>query len=113
MEWTKRTNTHLTIVLAELRREFSQLYGSRLVELILYGSQARGEAAPDSDIDVMVVLSGEVDPWVEIERGGKITAALSLKHDVVISCVYMPTNRFMNDKHSPLLRNVRREGIKL
>ena len=106
-------DTRLTDVLTELREELCQLYGSRLVELILYGSQARGEARSDSDIDVMVVLSGDVDPWTEIERAGKVTAALSLKHDVVISCIYIPTSRFLNDKNSPLLKNVHHEGIKL
>jgi len=31
-------------------------YGDRLVKLLLYGSQARGDARPWSDVDVLAVL---------------------------------------------------------
>ena len=103
----------LSTILAELRKELRRLYGPRLVELVLYGSQARSEARPYPDIDVMVVLAGEVDPAAEIECGGKVTAAISLEHDVVISSVYMPASRFRTDRNSPLLKNVHREGIRV
>ena len=39
-------------VAADLR----ELYGDRLKDVILFGSQARGDAHPESDIDLMVVL---------------------------------------------------------
>jgi uncharacterized protein len=51
----------LATILAELRRHLEALYGPRLVHLVLYGSQARGDAEPSSDIDVLVVLQGPVD----------------------------------------------------
>jgi predicted nucleotidyltransferase len=48
-------NDNLTTILAELRRRFEVLYGVRLVKMMLFGSQARGDAEPGSDIDVLVV----------------------------------------------------------
>jgi predicted nucleotidyltransferase len=55
----------LTEILNRLRTYLQGLYGDRLERLVLFGSQARAEADHDSDIDVMVVLDGEVDAWAE------------------------------------------------
>lgn len=97
-------------VLKELRRRFEVLYGDRLAHLVLFGSRARGDAAPDSDIDVLVVLNGTVQAGTEIERTGSIVAELSLENDVVLSCVFMDHERYQH-RYGPLLRNIRKEGI--
>jgi len=98
------------IVLTELRRRLQDIYADRLVKLVLYGSQARGDARPWSDIDVMVVLKGPVDPSRERSRTEAILGDLSLQHDVVILSVYVDEERFTRDA-SALLSNIRREGI--
>jgi predicted nucleotidyltransferase len=100
----------LDTILQEFRRGLGQIYGSRLVQVVLFGSQARDEAEPDSDIDVMLVLQGAVDPNREIQRLSSFTSGLSLQHDVVISCVYVSEEVFHNEQ-SPLMLNVRREGV--
>jgi uncharacterized protein len=95
-----------------LQSRFFELYGDRLVHLVLYGSQARGEAESGSDIDVLVVLQDPVDAGLEIARTNEIVAALSLYHDVAIACVFMAEERYLH-RQGPFLRNVRREGIVL
>jgi uncharacterized protein len=97
-------------VLAELHARLREIYGERLVKLVLFGSQARGDARPNSDIDVMVVLKGEVDVETERRRVLPITAELSLEYNVVILCVYVSERRF-DQEQSPLLRNARAEGV--
>jgi len=97
-------------ILAEFRRGLEALYGPRLVEVVLFGSQARNDASADSDIGVMMVLRGAVDSNMEIPRVSPLASGLSLKHDVVISCVYISEEGFLRDE-SPLLLNVRREGV--
>ncbi|MFZ5452844.1 MAG: nucleotidyltransferase domain-containing protein [Thermodesulfobacteriota bacterium] len=99
-------------VLSELQTRLSSLYGDRLKQLLLYGSTARGEAEPGSDLDVLVVLQGPVDAGQEIARTGAIVAELSLANDVVIACVFMDQERFLH-RQGPFLRHVRREGIPL
>ena len=103
-------STSIQNILRELRRRLEALYGNRLVKVILFGSQARGDASPDSDIDVAIVLEGEVDPNVEIDRVVPITAQLSLENDVLISCVYISAARYASDR-DPLFLNLRSEGI--
>jgi len=100
----------LKSILTELRRAFGVHYGARLAELILYGSQARGEAGQDSDIDLLVVLKGPVDDYLEIEQTGEIISGLSLMFDSLVLCVFVSEEDYQT-KDLPLLQNVRREGI--
>lgn len=102
----------LSAILTELKGRFQEIYGDRLVQMVLYGSQARGDAVPGSDIDVLVVLRGKVDPAGEIARVTDIVADISLQNDTVVSCVFMDEDRFLH-RNGPFLRNVRREGIQV
>jgi predicted nucleotidyltransferase len=100
----------IQIILTELRHRLEALYGERLVRMVLFGSQARGDAEPGSDIDVLVVLKGPVSPCEEITKTSEIVADLSLQFTEVISCVFMDEARFLH-RNGPLLRNIRREGV--
>ena len=102
--------SELEDILAELRASLEAIYHDRLVHLLLYGSQVRGEAYDESDIDILVVLKGQVNPASEINRTGEIVSNLSLQYNTVISCVFMPEQIFQNE-HSPLLLNIQREGL--
>lgn len=97
-------------VLEELQTELRALYGDRLVRLVLYGSYARGTATEDSDVDVMVVLHGEVDPVEENWRMGSILADLVLKYGELISAIAVAESRYVSG-NTPLLINVHREGL--
>ena len=105
-----RVSEQLHNLLADLRKRLEALYGPRLVRLVLFGSQARGDAEPGSDIDVLVVLEGPVRAGEEIRRTANVVADLSLENNVVFSCFFVSRNRFESEL-SPLLINVRREGV--
>jgi len=59
-------------ILDELKVGLKRIYGTRLKQVILFGSFARGEAEPDSDIDVAVVLDDYESPFQETERLGEL-----------------------------------------
>jgi len=103
-------NSEIARIVAELRQQLAALYGSRLVQVILYGSQARGDAEDSSDIDVLVVLKGAVQGGEEIERTGDLVTDLSLRDNTVISLLFMSDEHWAH-RQGPLLRNIRREGI--
>ena len=98
-------------ILKEFKQQIAELYGQRLKKVVLYGSYARGHANDEhSDIDLAVVLAGAVDPCEEIDRMADIFTDLNLEHNVLI--VVYPVSESNFDKiESPLLINVRREGI--
>jgi len=45
-------------LLREVKQRLQEAYGQRFKGLVLYGSEARGEARPDSDYDFLVLLEG-------------------------------------------------------
>jgi uncharacterized protein len=102
--------TKLEQILREFRKGLERIYGARLAEVVLFGSQARDDAEPDSDIDVMVVLRGPVNPHDEIRRLSAFKSELGLKHDKLISCVYVSEAEH-REGGTPLMLNVRREGV--
>jgi predicted nucleotidyltransferase len=95
-------------------REFVEraqlLYGDRLCQVILYGSSARNEATEESDIDLAVVLAGEVRPGTKIDRMIDIITDVNLEYGVLLS-VYPVSEENYRNINSPLLMNIRREGI--
>ena len=104
------TNDGQDKLLTELRNALRAHYGSRLADLVLFGSRARGEEAPDSDYDVLVVLKGTVDPRQERRDIGDVVYKLCWEHDRVIACHFVPLARYHGEK-SPFMSNVRREGV--
>lgn len=105
-------NQNLDRIVAVVKQWFSEQYQENLDELILYGSQARGDAQEYSDIDVLVVLKQAFNYREEIERTSQFIADLSLEYDTVISRAFISAQRFQNE-NSPFLLNVRREGVSL
>ena len=101
---------HLDIILQHLHRSLNANYGDRLQTLILFGSQARQDAQPDSDIDILIVLHEPVDPWVENQRTAEAIANLCLEYSVLITPIFISTQQFQTSD-TALLRNIHREGI--
>lgn len=97
-------------LVAEARALLEREYGSRLAGVVLFGSRARGDAEPGADVDLLVVLRGEVDAGAEVARWSHPLSELSLRHDVVVSCVFVSETRYRTER-TPFLLNVRREGV--
>ena len=96
--------------LAEFKARISRLYGKRLKKVILYGSWARGEASEGSDIDLAVVLSGDVDAGKELDRMVDIVSEINLTNGLLLA-VYPVSEKDFKLLKSPLLMNIRREGV--
>jgi uncharacterized protein len=101
---------HLQAILRVLRQGLVQTIGYELEQVILYGSQARGESRPDSDIDVLIIIRGTINYPDLMQRTSTLVADVSLQHDVVISRTFASQSEWKNAQ-TPFLINVRREGV--
>jgi predicted nucleotidyltransferase len=104
--------SNLKPLLTELLHGLTRLYGSRMKGLTLYGSQARGEAVEGSDIDMALVLDDFSSAGEEISRFSELAAGLSLKYGCVVSLIPIRERDWLT-RQTPLLMNIRREGIPL
>ncbi len=89
-----------------------RIYGPRLRHLLLFGSQARGDARPDSDVDLLVVLGGSVRSYEEAKRTSRIATKAAAYRDTALSFVHVSEEAFAEDRHS-LVQSVKEEGIDL
>jgi predicted nucleotidyltransferase len=104
------TKRQLQQLLAEVKSDLVKLYGDRLVAVVLYGSQARGEAGSQSDVDIAMVLKDYGRDFIEIDRTSEIVARLSLAYDTIIALIPL-REKDWRKKQSSFLQNVRREGV--
>ena len=97
-------------VLKKLKSRLVAVYGRRLIRLMLFGSRARGDFEPDSDVDVAIVLEGPFEYWEELKRSSETVAELCLEEDVVISRILLTREEAEKSRH-PVAAAIRREGL--
>jgi len=81
--------------------------------VVLFGSKARGDASPNSDIDVLVVLSDD-DPHLR-SQVRRLAARVSLEYDLLLSVRAM--GRFQWERLAryrfPIYQAIQSDGIDL
>jgi len=112
---TERTTLHQPIekMILSLANKLKKKWGKGFSQIILYGSWARGEQTPGSDVDLLVVLKNVSDftsTRKELHNLSYQTCD-EFNFDHVLSCILMSEESFLTD-NSPLLINVRKEGFR-
>ena len=97
-------------VLMFFKKEVAILYGSQLENVLLYGSQARGDATTESDIDVLVVLKKEVDSFTEIDNMIDIVTDIVIDYGEFVSIVPISSTDY-KELNTPFLRNVVKDTV--
>ena len=88
---------------------------ANIVELRLFGSEARGQASPQSDIDVLVVVEPDEERVALETRVVDIAFDVNLEFNVFISPSVV-TPAILNHpvwRESPFIETVLREGVVL
>lgn len=105
---TERTQA----ALKQLRAYLQAVYGQDAPRLVLYGSEARGEARGTSDVDVLLIYRYAINRGEEIRRLSSVLADLNLDYDLLISVLPVAETEYQTAT-GPFWRNVRREAVML
>ncbi len=116
--------------LSEVEREALLAYRDVLLRylptkfrrLIVYGSRVRGDARPDSDLDVVVVVAGHDERTQEGRRLAPFSdpvwqsimdmaCDVSLEHAVYVSPIVLTEDRL--NEESPLVKAIQSEGVEV
>lgn len=105
----------INALLGQYVKEIGEIYGDHLKSVILYGSYARGDFAPESDIDIMILLDL---PDMEIckyrNRLSGLTYDFNEEHDTDIKPIAKSEAHFKKWLNAyPFYANVQREGVEL
>ncbi len=97
-------------IIEEIRDLLEKAYRERFYRIILYGSEARGEAKPDSDIDILVLLKGPIDYGADIMKNIDALYPLSCRLGRRISAKPVDKNDY-ETVVCPLYENAHNEGV--
>jgi predicted nucleotidyltransferase len=106
-----QTKEQAVKIAVKARESLEQIYGRRLRGIYLYGSAARGQLSPDSDIDIAIVLDEIKDRFDEYERTSILGSKLSLEDDTLVSFLFLTESDLAKGRFT-IHQAIKREGIR-
>ncbi|MBN2195453.1 MAG: nucleotidyltransferase domain-containing protein [Polyangiaceae bacterium] len=88
-------------------------FGARVEHLVLFGSEARGEAQEESDVDIAVVVAGLTSS--EAREMDDVTGDLLSEFDVLV-VPFAPSSEHaarLSRRKRLILREIERDGVAL
>ena len=107
-----KPDPELKALLDGVRARLRAHYGRRLADVVLHGSVARGTYEAESDVDLLVLLRGELDYFRELRTLVDLLYSLQLDHGRVVSALPASADEYRAGALQ-LYRNAAREGIAL
>ncbi len=108
----RKLDEKLEKIIVEFKRGLIKLYGDKLVDVLLFGSYARGEEKEYSDIDLAIILRGEISQFKEIDRITNFSYDISLKYSILLSIHPISENDF-KIRSFPFILNLKEEGVSI
>ena len=101
------------MVLGELVEGILSILESQVIRIVLYGSVARGTNTAESDVDIALLLNGNLSRETE-DKLSDLIVDLNLKYDIVLSVIDIEYEMFKKwEKVTPFYKNVNEEGVVL
>ena len=104
-------NTKEKSAIKRFKAGLQQALGECLIELKLFGSKARGDDRPDSDVDVLVIVTS--DDWHISDTVYDIATDIFLQTDLCISPKVISKSIFdkLQKENTSFIRNISRDAI--
>jgi predicted nucleotidyltransferase len=97
-------------IVQKCKKTLADYYGAQFKGLILYGSVARDQASPASDIDLLVLLSRPFNYFDELREIIELLYPIQLESDRLISAKPASLDEFERGIIQ-LYRSAKREGV--
>ena len=96
----------------ELKKRLLERYGDRLARFLVFGSYARGEQTPESDIDIFVTLQETVN-WKTEFAVWDTAFEIELEYDVILDVKIYSEEDIRNTilGATPFVETVMEEGL--
>jgi predicted nucleotidyltransferase len=110
---TERLTPHELEAVNAFVTRLRKQYHDRISQAVLFGSKARGDSLPDSDLDILVIADS--DEWRFQHAISDVASDVSLEYGILIGPRVIGQDRWdemARDRFS-LYENVVREGIPL
>jgi len=109
------TETQLNRITRAMVDCYRVVYGEDIVEIILFGSYARGNYTEGSDIDIVALVQGSREVLqAKLKKVWDMSAELGLENDIIVSPMVVPYDEFVKYRQTlPYYRNIAEEGKKI
>ncbi len=105
----------LDVILNEVYRSMQEVFGDKLISVILYGSYARGDYDEESDIDIAILADAEREELKKYHHAMvRQMSRFALDYGVLVSLTEIPVRDFEEYRNAlPYYRNIYEEGVRI
>jgi hypothetical protein len=99
------------LALDSLMAQLRGLYAERLKRVILYGHKSRDPRG--SDLDILVVIEGIADRFVEMSRIHRITGPITVDQDILITAIPIDAAYLEQQRETAFFAAILQDGVTL